>query len=94
MIKVTSKCGAGRIRTCNAWQSSRLMRRTGWIRFTLMPSFHSIVTKSTKSCQRLPIPPRHLIEPCELHSGQGKRIKFTNTNITKKENLSVMPSSC
>ena len=29
------------------------------VRFTLMPHFHNIVTKSTKSCQRLPIPPFH-----------------------------------
>lgn len=34
---------------------------TGLVRFTMMPSFHNIVTKSTKSCQRLPIPPYYQI---------------------------------
>ena len=60
-------CGGSRTRTCSAWQSSRLSRRTGiGFRFTLMPRFHNIVTKSTKSCQRLPIPPYHHLHvfPC------------------------------
>ncbi|RYM99288.1 hypothetical protein PG1821B_1603 [Bifidobacterium animalis subsp. lactis] len=40
------------------------------IRFTLMPRFHNIVTKSTKSCQRLSIPPRYqkpVFPGCQLH---------------------------
>nr|DAS48073.1 MAG TPA: hypothetical protein [Caudoviricetes sp.] len=36
---------------------------TGLVRFTMMPSFHNIVTKSTKSCQRLPISPYHHVRP-------------------------------
>lgn len=44
------------------------LRRTGIrFRFTLMSRFHNIVTKSTKSCQRLPIPPYHHVFPQYLH---------------------------
>lgn len=49
---------------------------TGLVRFTMMPSFHNIVTKSTKSCQRLPIPPYHQI--CVPFQA----VRLTATSIT------------
>ena len=50
-----------------------------WIgRFTLVPSFHNTVTKSTKSCQRLPIPP-HIL--CVLYQPEFDLNHINNSHI-------------
>lgn len=50
-----------------------------------MPRFHNIVTKSTKSCQRLPIPPFH--QETAVHHCMGGSQNFTLKQTTKPISL-------